>query len=260
MKTTHYRHPQKKLSLLMLLGSFGLFALISLVLTPLYSLSNSDILFSTTVIPELLRTTIDLLEVCVFAVSFSILLFSVFLQYRTTRLTVLYLGAILFRRIAVLAVTLVFNGAIGAEDLFSSITNLLLESLLVLFVLWIARARKNRLNQQLAEFSKASALFSSDAPEKPDPLRLFPFKKLYSKENPIQSCVLWIGVLLSALKVLSRLIFDIGYGAPTDIWEVLLMLVYYLSDLLIGVIFYVLSVLFLTRLFRRYGESDTLSD
>ena len=82
----------------------------------------------------------------------------------------------------------------------------------------------------------------------------YPFKKIYSKENPCQACALMLGILLSAVKIFDRILFDIGYGAPKDFGEVLVMIVYYSSDILLGVIFYVFSMFVFHRLFRRFSS------
>ena len=44
------------------------------------------------------------------------------------------------------------------------------------------------------------------------------------------------------------------YGAPKDFGEVLVMIVYYSSDILLGVIFYVFSMFVFHRLFRRFSS------
>ena len=94
----------------------------------------------------------------------------------------------------------------------------------------------------------SSALFSdSYAPDLSD---VYPFRKFYSKGNPVQRCLLIIGIILASLKVLSRVIFDIDYGAPESFEECLVMAVYYLSDLLIGLIFYLIASFILSRIFQ----------
>jgi hypothetical protein len=70
-----------------------------------------------------------------------------------------------------------------------------------------------------------------------------PFEKLYESSNPLQKASLLTGILLASIKVLTRVIYDIGYGAPTSILDLLRMIVYYLSDVLICVIIYLASLL-----------------
>ena len=55
------------------------------------------------------------------------------------------------------------------------------------------------------------------------------------------TAALIVGIGLAVIKLLARLIGDIGYGAPSDTAELLVMAVAYLSDVLIVVIFYFVS-------------------
>jgi hypothetical protein len=70
-----------------------------------------------------------------------------------------------------------------------------------------------------------------------------PFDKLYTSSNPLQKASLLTGILLASIKVLTRVVYDIGYGAPTSILDLLRMIVYYLSDVLICVVIYLVSLL-----------------
>lgn len=64
-------------------------------------------------------------------------------------------------------------------------------------------------------------------------------KKSFTQLAPLVSAL-----VIAAFKIGMRVRFDIFYGAPEDIAEAMLMLAYYLSDLMCGVV-----VLLLTKLF-----------
>ena len=59
------------------------------------------------------------------------------------------------------------------------------------------------------------------------------------------------GIILSAVKIVSRIIYDLSYGAPDNAKEILTMVIYYFSDVLICVIFYALCWLLFSTLYKR---------
>jgi len=126
-----------------------------------------------------------------------------------------------------------------------------LDALLGLNALLIAKKRSVRYRGQKKWSSSDSALFG-DHPAEPlsDTDELYPFRKIFSRENPLQLCALIVGIILSAEKILFRLLFDLSYGAPESFAEVMIMVVYYASDILIGIIYYCISVLVYHQLLR----------
>jgi hypothetical protein len=54
-----------------------------------------------------------------------------------------------------------------------------------------------------------------------------------------------VGILLASIKIITRIIYDIGYGAPINVLDLLRMMVFYLSDVLICAVTYLLSLLVL---------------
>ena len=85
----------------MALFSLGLFAILSLGLTLFYNYCNTDILLYSSVLPEILKMLIDLLEVGIYAICFSLLLFSAFFRHENApslSLLFIYIGALVFRR------------------------------------------------------------------------------------------------------------------------------------------------------------------
>lgn len=77
------------------------------------------------------------------------------------------------------------------------------------------------------------------------------FSKLFDKRNPIQVSLLLCGVFLAVFKILADLIFDIRYLpqiSSIDVWDIFSLIGSYASDLLFGILFYILSVLIVSRL------------
>lgn len=250
------------LRLVLLLFTFGIFVLMAFGMNLPYNLANSDIILYTSILPDVLLVLMDLTEILVLAIAFSVILFALFMRTPSLGLTLLYCGAALFRRICELAVALILNHVIDTNDIFLNGLYLVFDILLVWAVWLIGRICSKEYHKKLALRIKASALFDDNhsEPISANPNELYPFQKIYSKENPLQRCALAVSILLSAIKVIDRIIFDIGYGAPEDFSEILVMFIYYSSDLLLGVIFYILSVFVYHRLFRKHHELTSVSN
>lgn len=249
----------KRTHLMMLAVTFGLYAILSFGFTLLLQYANTDIVLYASVLPEALAILIELTEILIYAFGFSLMIGASFSGFSLP--SVLGLGGILscaciFRRLCDLAVILIVFQELGIEDLIESTTYLLLDLILIWIILWLIRWQLARYARKKSDLIKGSALFSSDSPSPSDLSDFFPFQRIYSKKNPAQTCILCIAVIRSAVKIISRIIYDIDYGAPEGFGEVVTMAVYYCSDLLIGVIFYALATLFLGKFFRRFTPSN----
>ena len=80
-----------------------------------------------------------------------------------------------------------------------------------------------------------------------------PFTKTLDKNNPLQACAFKLALLVSGIKISTRIISDIYYGFPQSLAEGLVMVAYYLSDMLNGLIFYTL----LWLLFNYINKKET---
>ena len=65
-----------------------------------------------------------------------------------------------------------------------------------------------------------------------------------------------MGALITAIKVGTRIVNDISIGAPESFGEVMIMVVYYLSDLIYGAIAYFVAVFIINLLFERLKKKD----
>ena len=242
-------------------ATFGIYFLICFGLTLPYHYSNTDIILYSSVLPEILDVLTDLLETAVFSFAFSFLIYSVFKKGNrstTIGLFSIFLGAVLFRRICELIVILIVFKSLSANDFITSAASLLLEWLMVGGIVLLIHVCANKHYRDAALSRKKSMLFSDDEIE-PNRSFFYPFKKIYSKQNSVQHCLMLIGIILSAVRIASRIIFDIFYtvenGFPSDAVEILkeigTMAIYYSSDILIGILFYVSSILILSRLYRK---------
>ena len=237
----------KWLFLTMLIGCGGLFAVLSFGLTLAYLACNNNIVLFQSALPEILDVFRELIELLAWALALTLISYaSIFgsTKKTTIRLLILLSGLLLVRRIFDLCVILLVNHKISLyEDLFYNLFYWIFD-LVLLLISWllISSTVKSYLRKRTV-IGKARAIFGADTDLSVSTKEVYPFQKFFSKTNPLQRCFFKIALLFSASKLLSRLIFDLGYGAPESFGEVLIMFVYYLSDLIFGVIFYLFCIL-----------------
>ncbi len=211
-----------------------IFSAIYIVLCAAYNLILSDIVYSASVLPIAVELLVALCDLCAYGVCFSILIYSIYRSGVKSSMPILliYSGVLLIENL--LNITLehvIFGTGWQIDGLIYVLIIWLFEVLLALAVLLIARfSLKNKKDKDIT------------------------FNKLYSKENPLQLAALIVALLISAIKVISRLIFDIGYGAPADIVDLLWMLAAYSSDIISGGIVYIVSIFAAKKLYNKDSQ------
>ena len=243
-----------RLGLIMTLTCVIIFSLVTFLLTPVYVYVASDIVTSVTVIPDILEILLDLADIAAFAVCYSLIIYSATLRPSsvTYKLCGIYIASSLIRRAASLLITYLYDGYIFSDDIFSVLLYFLLETVQVAAVAMIASSVAKKYYIRSAQIKKAARITG-------DFLKAenIDFDRVYAYGNPLLNSALKVGIILSAIKIISRVIYDISYGAPSGIAEVLTMTVYYLSDIFVCVIFYALAWLILSKL---YANDSSLKD
>ena len=235
-------------NLIMIISCAVIFSLIIFALTPLYVHVASDIVISVTFIPLAVELVLDILDILAFVICYSLIIYSAVTRHsaKTFTLCGIYISACLVRRIATLIMTFITDGVIGGNDILSVVVYFLLEAAQAVIVTAIASGAAKKYHKRAAEMEKAARRVGDSSNYKN-----LEFTQVYSKNNPLQSSALKVGILLSAVKILTRVIYDISYGAPTSASEVLTMVIYYFSDMLICVVFYALCWLIFSKLYKR---------
>ena len=217
-----------------------------------YSIVANNIVYMNSFLMYTIEIGLQLLDIALYAVAFAFFAYAVFSYGARPSVPFFVSYAILnaLRRIASLLLELFVSGAIGADDIWSTVVYFVLDLLLAFVVIAIALYESRHYEQYLTEWKKIRRDMGEDAM----PPALCPFEKVFSKSNPLQVSALKIGILLSATKIISRVIFDLNYGAPLDIVDFLIMVIYYLSDILIGVLVYAAMLAIFGRLFKKASE------
>ncbi len=77
--------------------------------------------------------------------------------------------------------------------------------------------------------------------------KVFPFKALVSAKNPLQYSALIAALIVSAFMITNRLVYDFSMGLPVDLVDGLWMAAGYISDILFGVIGYLIMIVIFNR-------------
>ncbi len=221
----------KRLSAFLIIICGGLFVLSSVVLKPLYIFFISDVVWSGTFLVNLLEVTLDLFELLAYSASFAVVIYSVLLsddEARGVKVLIAEFMLLAFvRRILDIVMTIILYGALEAIDIVSVLFALAMEFIQIFIVYIIA---VSLLKKEIIAF--------------------LPAKKIYSKKNALQVSALCAGGILSAVKIVSRIIYDIDYGAPESLIEVCSMVLFYSLDVLVAIISYVIIIVVLAMICR----------
>ena len=223
---------------------FAISAFYAAVCTPVYHVLNSDILISDTVFPLLWDTLMQILNYLFYWGAFAIVLYAIFRLGIKNCISFLgiYVGTVFFRYFSNLLAGFLTNGfplmdRFLSDDLPYLILDIVLDLLLMGVFVWILIAVQRR-NTTARNRKRGEFLLSN-----------LPFVKLFDLKNPVQLAAFLGALIPSAVLLISRVIFDISYGAPTGIVDLLWMAVYYVSDIGSALIGFILAVLLVNRFY-----------
>ena len=223
------------------------------LLIPLLVYTSSDVTFESSLLPPLLEVLSALVDIAVYTVAFSsaVFAFRLYPAKKAIWLPLTFFLTALVRRAASLGVEVLTSGSIGSDDIQSAAFYLVVEILLDGAVSLIAFCVFHKTPKK-----DPSLLY----PPFPAPKGKFlPCRQFFDRTAPVQRAALGAGILLAAVKIVSRILYDIMYtvvsGFPNDaggiLREILVMILYYASDILGGALAY-LGILFLIRLYYRH--------
>ena len=228
------------------------------LISPLYMKLNADVLFSDSAIIHILDYSMDLLDIVAFSVSYALIIFSVLLlSKKTARLIVLLYTLAFALQIPIkIFMNIPLNGSLGsAEEIIIDIIYLSIYFILFmlqLLAVYLFAATDTNKYLRYMEFSKKKAN-KKNVPST-EQYSVMPFNRFFRKSNPLQRSALKMSLLIFFIRLMSRLINDISYGAPQSLGEVLIMAVYYLSDALYGIVAYVVALIVFSFVYERLSN------
>ena len=238
---------KKLFTYIMLLACFAPLLINSVVLAPLYTVMRADVAIPDWVI-LMVDLLMDILDTIAYSVPFAIIIFSMLLVGRQQSKNIVWMYTVfLLVQIPIkLFMNIPISGSLGSAD--QIIVDVIY--LLVYFIFFMlqlcavylfAATDSQKYIQHLEFMSKKSSKKKGCAVSNSDQYAL-PFVKLYSRTNPLQRSALKMGLLILAIKVLARMLNDITYGLPQSFGEILIMIIYYLSDIFYGVVAYFIAL------------------
>ena len=231
-----------RLDIIMLMITFGAQTLMEIILT-VNSILSTDILYMDTVFPDIMTTAVTVIEVAAMSAALSIICAVLFMGIKILPFLLIYSGSVIYRRLLAVLITLLI-GDLALDDLFMSLLVIILDIILLCIAVFIAKllAKKYRLSHATAE--RDSALFT-DGALKTDVDPVYPFTKLFKWSNLLQRALLWMGILLSSAKLITRTVGIITYQNQ----DIIMTVAGYGCDLIIVIISYAVSCLALSVLY-----------
>lgn len=225
----------------------AMYTLIQLILTPIYTVVLSDITLKVTALPTILDILLSVCETLAFALCYSIVIYCAVLKSAKVALGAcgIYLAASVIRRVGALGVSLMMYSVIDATDMVNVLIPVMIEAVQIFTVFFVSFSLGKKYRKRTADSSRTPYSCSD-----------IQFTSVYSKANPLMTSALIGGAMLSFVNIAMRIYSDIGYGAPKDLPEVLIMIVYYLSDVLVCAVFYALCWLILSKMLSKYKASN----
>lgn len=240
---------KKRIRTLLILSTLILFSLLSFILKPTYTFMCSDVIYSVTVWPEILEIIIDAIEVITYAISFAIIIYSIFRfsASGSRSLITTYCIIILLKYLIDTAVSFIFDGAVSLDDIVFVLIYFLFDAVILTIIVLCSARLIDSANARKNSIEKANTVLGIKNSSYDD--SIFASNKFFSKSNPLQCSALIAGIVLSAAKIISRIRFDIYVGAPTSLSDAMWMVTYYISDILIALIVYAISVFMFSTLY-----------
>lgn len=248
----------RKLFWLLCILSFGL-STAFVILAKCYTLAWSDVTTADTVLPILLDYLSKIAEWCLYITAYAIIFYELYTEgvAPARKFIFVYAGSVFFKYLLNYLVTWITDAGMSSEYLADNLTYIGIyigiEWLQLLFIMLMAVSSAKAYHKFLAGQRKLAATLPNYTLEERN--YTFPFKKLFSTENVLQKNALWAGFVLTVFRVVSRMIYDITYGAPSDAADLMWMIFYYTVDIVVGMV----SIIAITALFMRFDKMEQKS-
>lgn len=230
----------KKYLLLFMIGACAVLYALYITLAWLYTQASTDVLFMDGWIPFIMRIVLELIDVSVFASVYFCIIYAFFRisPQKAILFPIVYIALALLRRAISLFSEFITSGYVGSEDLLSLGLYFFFDIIQLIIVIFVVVYELRKCSDFLKKYKQAGL----DTP------KFLPFTSVFNKNNPLQVCSFKLAIMISGIKMVTRIISDLYYGAPESIAEALIMVAYYSADLLNGIIFYTIIWLLFSHL------------
>ena len=241
----------KRLTLLFSIWSFGIALFYSAVCQPIFIWANSDILIAEGVFLLIWKTVLTVVNYAYYVVTLAFMLYFIsrFTQKNCKGFFIVYL----LSSVLMYTVSLLSAGFLnGFEDFaINDMLDILMYTgfdalqmgIAVLIAWWILHPLQER-----AVRAHFLALTKNPLAE-PSMPQWLPFDSVWNLKNELMRSALFASMIPAAWSLIGRLYFDIFFwGMPANTADALWMAFYYISDLIMWLVGYLVIVLILNRI------------
>ncbi|MBE6670047.1 MAG: hypothetical protein E7601_07560 [Ruminococcaceae bacterium] len=220
---------------------------VSLVLNPIYSSVSTDILTKNTMWPGIIELFKSALEFAFYALIFSAIIYSNYISPKKKNYGVLLISVIgiVLKYLSNFIFDIILNGfgSVQSTQIFSVCVYTAIEAAQIIILYCISRRMIRTAIDIENQKRKASRSLGVEYAESD----MLPFSSLFDKKNPLMISALTASVIIAVPTVVGRLIYDVFVvGAPTDVADLIWILVYYAFDVLGVFIGYLIIIFALT--------------
>lgn len=204
--------------------SLGLYAAYIAVIE-LNVMLSSDISYAGTLLPECSEWLYQGLELVAFFTSYAFILFARFVYgwLGEAAIMVIYFFAALARYVAL--------WALGMIDGWAAVANLIPELIQLSVIAFICHLSVCSFEQIYDVMACGATQLGEACPSRLS--LVYPAKR--RKKDALLRGAFWSAFLVSIIRVIGRIIYDVMWGWPTDIVDALWMMLYYGLDIIIGI-------------------------
>lgn len=235
----------------------------NLIIIPIYATLEADVVYSGSLLTIVIKYLQDFFDLFAFSSAYALIIFSaLLLDGKRSRFIALFYALTYLLVIPVkMLMNVVIYGSLGSTSqiiidvIYLGVYFVLY--LIQLLVVYIFAATDS--SRYISSLEALRASKRDKARQRAENIgSVLPFSKFFDWYNPLQRSAIKMSVLITAIKVGTRIINDVSVGAPESFGEVMIMVVYYLSDFIYGAVAYIVAIfvisLFLERLKKKDGD------
>ena len=247
VKTNDVEHKRLSAYLLTLICAFLGYVLFIC----LNAVVGSNIVFAGTMLYEVTECIYLGAELAAFFVAYAFTIYVLFARgyRRAWTYAWVYASVTAGRHVLLYLMNWLFFGLRVEDMLFQAamtLVTLLLELLQYAAVFGVAMLLTHRFDERFSVMQQGASRLT-DVTVVREQL-VYPWRKIPLLNDPLRGTSALASVLIGAIRVGNRLIYDVAYGAPTDSVDLAWMLAYYTLDILIAVACYFVLLAIIKRL------------
>ena len=233
----------------------------NLIIIPIYATLEADVVYSGSLLTIVIKYLQDFFDLFAFSSAYALIIFSaLLLDGKRSRFIALFYAITYLLVIPVkMLMNVVIYGSLGStsqiiiDAIYLGVYFVLY--LIQLLVVYIFAATDS--SRYISSLEALRASKRDKARQRVENIgSVLPFSKFIDWYNPLQRSAIKMSALITAIKVGTRIINDVSVGAPESFGEVMIMVVYYLSDFIYGAVAYIVAIFVISLFFERLKKKD----